>query len=78
MFPQKLNPNYRVNDFKTTQNRYELMPDGYCVPVKYNSISPEDYYPGYRVHIEIDEILKFHLKNNENKNNERRTYKIPC
>ena len=55
-FPQKPNPNYKMNDFENPQNRYELLPDGYCVPVKY-FIGWHDY-PGYHVALAVDKILK--------------------
>ena len=59
IFPQKPNPNYRMNDFENPKNRYELIPDGYCIPVKY-FIGFMDY-PGHHVAIAVDEILKLAL-----------------
>ena len=58
IFPQKLNPKYNVSDFKNPQNRYELIPNGFCVPVKY-------YYgysdvPGIYVGIAIEKILNIY------------------
>lgn len=64
IFPQKLNPKYKCNDFENPQNRYEIIPDGYCVPVKYFRGREDDDYPGYFVDIAIDKILNIFNKQN--------------
>jgi len=56
-FPQKPNPNYNFKDFEHPQNRCELLPAGYCVPVKFFRNGWEDD-PGHYVDVAIYNLFR--------------------
>lgn len=58
-FPQKRNPNYKMNDFNHNQNRYKLKPDGYCVPVRIGENGVYDYH-GEMVDRKFHEIMELY------------------
>lgn len=54
-FPQQKNPNYNPRDFDNNQNRQDLIPTGYCVPVRV--WHADEDYRGQLVIYELDKIL---------------------
>ena len=55
-YPQKKNPKYNPISWKNNRDRYELIPDGYCIPVRV--WHADEDYNGDLIKLELDKLFK--------------------